>query len=665
MASQTPRRSSRIASAAPSAVGSAVSVRTTATTRTNATRARLSQGNLPRLNVQGSSAYGASGNPIVGSNQPVTGDLASLIEKQRGQAIGREAAAGGNPQTPGPPSNQTQEEPDVEAPPSPKEMPPPPTSTRRRVARTTQNGTARTPATRLSANAGDPSFFDSPSKSYGEIRETGLISKDAPRSSRPASRRIAIEETRASPVESIKQTFNRLSLSSLWVILPIFTMMCLFLITSGYLPHKLARLNPFSRIIETGDEALSYYFYDTLTPRVDNIERRLSNVESLQKQIETRLQQQWHTDLQSFRETLPSLIAVTYNKADNAYEIPNELWSAIQGRMSHGGESLSPTDEKTWDAWFKKNQQYVQAMIEQEYDQTLKDKIGTALADKAYVSQDTLLSILDSKYSHLNTDVSNTILRDVKEQLSRVNREAKTVAVSTVQDAFKQLPMRQLEALAQANLARNADLALKRVNFFSPAYSPYILPRFTSQTQTKQQVWLARAYLSVMWIPGPRTPIAALEPWQEPADCWCAAPSSQLGHAQLGIDMAHRVYPTSFTLEHYPKQGLIDWSSAPRDIELWVHINDAEQREAVGAARAAIFGSEDECSPPGRGHKDMVCVGKFTYDVDAPNHVQNFDLDISMKDLGVAVNRLVVRVTSNYGQDWTCIYRILLHGEKV
>ena len=216
------------------------------------------------------------------------------------------------------------------------------------------------------------------------------------------------------------------------------------------------------------------------------------------------------------------------------------------------------------------------------------------------------------------------------------------------------------QRLSSPGAGKDTNSALRLMNFFSPKLGASIDPRLTSPTHANTLNWKQKLYMSLVWIPGPLPPAAVLEDWDEAADCWCAAASDK-GKAQVGISIPYRVTPSKWTLEHTWKEGTFDISSAPKRIELWLQFSE-EGAAKVRNARAEYLEGIATCSEPSGLDATFVCVGKALYDIDGPGHVQTFDLDVDLKSLHVASSSAVVRVTENYGQEWTCLYRVRLHG---
>jgi Sad1 / UNC-like C-terminal. len=55
-------------------------------------------------------------------------------------------------------------------------------------------------------------------------------------------------------------------------------------------------------------------------------------------------------------------------------------------------------------------------------------------------------------------------------------------------------------------------------------------------------------------------------------------------------------------------------------------------------------------------------IGKIEYDLHSPDYAQTFKLNTIVDVSTIRVDKVVFRVTSNWGANHTCIYRFKLHG---
>jgi len=166
----------------------------------------------------------------------------------------------------------------------------------------------------------------------------------------------------------------------------------------------------------------------------------------------------------------------------------------------------------------------------------------------------------------------------------------------------------------------------------------------------------------------------ALLPWHDVGDCWCA-PSTR-GKLQLAVALPRWITPTELVVEHVPKGELHDIGNAPKEIELWIQVNFEEIREQIISEMTQMFPDiYKDASQRGKGSdtvraldKTFVPVGRWTYDINAGNHVQTFATSVDLEkwlnaDRGANTRRVVFRANSNWGSaDSTCLYRVKLHG---
>lgn len=237
-----------------------------------------------------------------------------------------------------------------------------------------------------------------------------------------------------------------------------------------------------------------------------------------------------------------------------------------------------------------------------------------------------------------------------------------------IDEQLKNLPLAQLEAIKKSNIIKNAEFSMRTINWFSPSYGPSILPRLTSTTKDRNEKFWPGVYASMRGIKTSNSPKAALEKWQEPGDCWCAAASTDgkgkpdTGKAQLGVDIQYWIFPQAVTIEHIPKEGTLNIQSAPKEIEIWAQIANPDHMKTIETIRNENPHQIKTCgSAPYQGY---ACIGKFNYDINALNHVQTVSMDIDLEEHNISTRRIVVRVTENWGGDWTCLYRVQMHGNQ-
>ena len=55
---------------------------------------------------------------------------------------------------------------------------------------------------------------------------------------------------------------------------------------------------------------------------------------------------------------------------------------------------------------------------------------------------------------------------------------------------------------------------------------------------------------------------------------------------------------------------------------------------------------------------DQMLLGSFTYDPSSPSHIQTFPVESAVVDLGIDVGIVIFKIQSNWGGEYTCLYRV-------
>jgi hypothetical protein len=351
--------------------------------------------------------------------------------------------------------------------------------------------------------------------------------------------------------------------------------------------------------------------------------------------------------VQDIQKHLPDHIVVRVDDTTGEPVISDAFWRALHGKFSREGLSLTTKlhKEAEWKQFLANNEMKIESAISNDRKKLLDHFSET-------------FSLARAKHQVLTRDeFAQLMQKDYLEMSGRVEKEVERVAKQIGSYATRQ--QIRLESLAYANLLANSELSLKTVNFFSPGLGAKVDPRLTSPTQTKEVSLKAKLFTTFFWSPPRHPPVTALERWEEASDCWCTA-ASDTHQAQLAVNMAYPIYPTRLTIENIPKEGTLNWKSAPKDLELWVEIKD--ERKRIDVQNSWDMLNTKPCSDSAPGSK-YVCIGTMRYDMYGQNHVQTFDLELDLKAHHVEVTNTVVRVVETWGSPWTCIYRIRMHGE--
>ena len=229
----------------------------------------------------------------------------------------------------------------------------------------------------------------------------------------------------------------------------------------------------------------------------------------------------------------------------------------------------------------------------------------------------------------------------------------------------------RISQAAQRGEPRFKDEA--KVNFCSTGLGTVVDPYITSPTKVRNRGFLQRSFGWKNSILSSLPPSAALEPWNDIGDCWCAAAND--GQVQLGVVLARKIFPTEVVIEHMPRGATVDWTAAPRQMELWVQILHDEARSDVVGQLEEMYGPDNYEYAYGGGkesslHYSYVRVARFWYDLNnKEEHRQSFYTDVDLQRLSkvygaaAAIDKVSLRIVDNYGnKEFTCLYRFKLHG---
>lgn len=235
------------------------------------------------------------------------------------------------------------------------------------------------------------------------------------------------------------------------------------------------------------------------------------------------------------------------------------------------------------------------------------------------------------------------------------------------------------------SLVDSAILRWSKDDIAKPDYASYfaggrVIPQLTTQTYRIE----TKSYWGNWgWFGTPtegRPPITALHPDTHVGNCWPFKGS----HGQIGVMLARSIIPTEFTIDHAAKEVAFDVRSAPKKMEVWGLVDGAENVKKVAdyhrrreqryrdlVTAASREGRtppppEDPYPPTLPPDAHYLRLAQFTYDVNAPSHIQTFPVPEEIQNLGVDVGVVVLIIRNNWGEpNWTCLYRFRVHGHDM
>ncbi|GHJ89980.1 hypothetical protein NliqN6_6382 [Naganishia liquefaciens] len=185
--------------------------------------------------------------------------------------------------------------------------------------------------------------------------------------------------------------------------------------------------------------------------------------------------------------------------------------------------------------------------------------------------------------------------------------------------------------------------------------------------QTSKSMELVRENKAWSWLTGRRSfgltttgrmPEIMLHPSSLPGMCWPFEGS----RGEVGILLSRDVRVTDITLEHAARELMSAKSleSAPKDIEVWAFFaEEFETRLQEFFDRYPAHQSDVEPPQKGRG---MLLLARFQYSPHTSQPIQSFAVPSHIQELNLATVNVIVKVNSNWGGDYTCLYRIRVHG---
>ena len=276
----------------------------------------------------------------------------------------------------------------------------------------------------------------------------------------------------------------------------------------------------------------------------------------------------------------------------------------------------------------------------------------------------------------------DSLKEDIQLHSSDIERHDDHVHQLQSSSALHDQLLDQLERIC-CNRPNEAQKPGEAINFFATGNGAIVDPFLTSPTKLSRKLtwkeWRLEIFHGV-YFRSALGPVAALMPWEDVGDCWCAPP--RRGKSQITILSPYSFTPTNLVVEHIHPFATLDIGSAPKEMELWIEILDDAKRENVENALSEMY-TQDHAfntdpndlvtTESGKKHlapaqalpHTFVKIGKWEYSITRHSRYgQTMHVDIDLKRFGVETSRLSVRVNSNQARvDYTCIYRLKMFGD--
>ncbi|KAL2070545.1 hypothetical protein VTL71DRAFT_13571 [Oculimacula yallundae] len=431
---------------------------------------------------------------------------------------------------------------------------------------------------------------------------------------------------------------------------------------------------------------------------VQSINRRLTDLEYKVHRLSSTNSALDPNALKTIRDMLPDYLVVKEDKNGNIV-IPDNFWHALRdkirkdntlsnghvntGSISSGGLSIKDLEKQArnlWDQYLEDNE----ARMGELDNQDITRQFPGLLKQNHVISKTEVLTLIQDNWDDNQQAVMSEMstmtkkLNHATREISQLRASFKDESDAIANEVLKRfIPSGQIDALAAANLKSNLNHGLSRINFLSKGTGAVIDIINTSPTHVfpSQNAWFPKRTAHWMMgnsIPVPNGPDAALTKWEEYGDCWCSPSSNDAGSGpSLAILMGESVYPDQVVVEHILPNASLEPGAAPREMELLAYIPDPEVFRKVSEMSHKRFQTDpDDDSLPVEplSNENFVRIATWTYERNTLDNIQAFAVQVDLKALGAHTNKVIIRSKNNWGEgdvDYTCLYRVRLHGEVV
>ncbi|KAI5464918.1 hypothetical protein BGZ63DRAFT_421905 [Mariannaea sp. PMI_226] len=421
---------------------------------------------------------------------------------------------------------------------------------------------------------------------------------------------------------------------------------------------------------------------------------------------------------QEFWHALRDLISkddqfLNVKKTRDGYEFTSEeQWRAIVKRLSEDpvyakklNSSVTKLEERVWEKmtgawhnWIQKNDKRFSELLGKSDDwrkasdkrlaQMIKEELQHRDIQEVVVTREEFLRHLQNELAGHRSEIRGELsrLESQIEPLREAIRLAKENArlggskqelVSLVQSLVdKTIADMNLGSIASSKIQRHWQAELKNhVNYFSIGAGATIDAQRTSLVYDPHRKGslspdkFSKGILGIKPLP----PIAALKPWNDEGECFCAVRSENYrGNphgATLSVQLGHNIIPQNIVIEHILPGATTDPDARPKNIEVWAYIDDPTVRSRVEDFSITQFPddkSDWNFQRPDYGTA-FVKIGQFVYqNAELHDGVHVHRLNSELQNLGAVTDQVIIRAVSNYGAvNHTCFYRVRLYGQRV
>mmetsp|Transcript_2200 Transcript_2200/g.3484 ORF Transcript_2200/g.3484 Transcript_2200/m.3484 type:complete len:581 (-) Transcript_2200:280-2022(-) len=308
----------------------------------------------------------------------------------------------------------------------------------------------------------------------------------------------------------------------------------------------------------------------------------------------------------------------------------------------------------------RKNPKFHKAIKEEvqkrmnEYTEKIHKKIDQLQAKQNQFraemeKQESALSTLKANVDTHAKDYTEKKMKEIQSELEKMKREFMLEVKNfkkTLNQPIAGEQMSQLKIWTEQLAGDTLDLMINKylekfaadrtgiVDYAMAATRGRVVDHSPTYKQKKRGVTNIMNFLKSSQPISRNPPAQVLKPGIEPGNCW----SMEGADGFVLIRLSKRIVPDKVSLEHASPKILLSTGSAPKDFE--------------------VYGTN-----AGKYTDDMekTLLGRGTYDLNGKSSLQQFNL----KAGGKSFNHTLFKVKSNYGEAYTCIYRIRIHGSEL
>lgn len=486
--------------------------------------------------------------------------------------------------------------------------------------------------------------------------------------------------------------------------------------------HTFEQINPFMSPYSNASVDAAYREYKSLVKQsfkeMEKLQKSSRMYDGSVKQIEELMPRIIHMDVRNGKPVIPDefwhALRDLIKKDEDVVSIQGSNkgprftsgthWDAV---LMHINDDLAGNNRlaAAWEGWLKKNRVKVLSALEldaeapaPEIDAHMKDMLDKLVKERlrgpdlaqTVVTRDEFVRHIRGEFATHRQEIRAEMGELDAKLESRLQQALRAVEAAPaplsskevrqmVRDAVQEeLGRAQLGALARGGIHRSwaADLR-HRVNFFAVGTGAVVNPLKSSPTyKAPLAPFGTRSWLGSGKKAPPLPVNSVLLPWDDSGDGWCGANTidrrGRPSGVTLSVQLGRVITPEHVVVEHILPDATLEPAARPREMELWVQVDEVQQQQRLLDFAATHFpprARDGEVPPPAEawcdGAECFYLVARFEYE---SNPLQGgvfvHRLSDELGPLGVRTDHVRVVARSNFGDAGkTCFYRLRLYGE--